>query len=237
VPPLRARRWSPPGGTRVAIGGRQGILGIGQAIGGGPAAASATSISPIKAAAFLREGLRGVCEAVSLGLGLLHAPFERRDLRSGAVPALGPTCAFAADRMQPALRQLGLAGEGLDLRAQLGEPGAPLLDIGAHASEPALHLGRGRQALEHALGFASGCCRLVKTGRQPGFGFRQRRHSGGIAPDLAFAGGVQLTRGRRRALQLAPARPAAASASAAAVTSASAALAAARLTSTSSRKS
>ena len=193
-------------GAGVAIGGRQRILGLGEAIGGGPARRFRRLDLADQRHALLGEGLRGVGEARALGLGLLHAAFERGDLGGGAVAALGPAGALAGDRLQPALRQLGLARERLRLRAQLGEPGAALLDLGAHARELALHLGRRRQRLEHALGLAGGRHGLVAARVEPRLGFGQRRQPGGVASDLALAGGMQLARGERRVLALAPVR-------------------------------
>jgi hypothetical protein len=109
--------------------------------------------------------------------------------------------------MQPALRELGLARERLRFRAQLGEPGSMLLDLGAHARKLALHLGGRAQPLEHAVGFARGGRGLVAAGRQPRLGFGQRRQPGGVASDLAFGGGMELARRECRVLALAPARP------------------------------
>ncbi len=139
--------------------------------------------------------------------------------------------------MQPALRQLGFPRQRLRFGAQLGERAPALIDLGAHSREIALDLGRGPQPLQQALGFAGRRLGLVAIGGEPRLGLGQRRQPGGVASDLAFAGGVELTRGERRVLALAPVRPGGRLGLGGGLHVGSAAVATTRLASTSSRTS
>src|SRR5262249_58544055 len=84
----RAHGFEP--GACGAIGLGERVLALGELIGGGAAVRLRRFDLADERAPLLFEGARGVLEASALGLCLLDARFERRDLRRRALVSRAP---------------------------------------------------------------------------------------------------------------------------------------------------
>src|SRR5262249_52927556 len=143
-------------------------------------------------APLLFEGARGILEARALGLGLLDARLERRDLRRRAVVARAPGFALGGDRGEPPRGTLPLPRQRLCFRAHLGEPRALAFDLAARAGKLRLDICSRRQRFERALRLVAPCGRLVAVRRQSRRRLAQRREARRVAARRALDLGMLL---------------------------------------------
>ena len=127
--------------------------------------AVAVSISPISAwrwAANFSGAWSSSARSVVACFGALADGF---DLCGGLVLALAPFGAFADDRLQATVGELGIARDRLRFDAHLGERRAVLCDVLVDLRESRLELGRRRQRIERVLRFRARR-RLPRRGRR-----------------------------------------------------------------------
>jgi hypothetical protein len=85
--------------------------------------------------------------------------------RAALAPA--PAVALLGDLRESTLRQFGLAGERLRLRAHLGEVAAVALDLATYLRKLGLGALCGRKLRQRALGLAAGRHGLLTIGFDP----------------------------------------------------------------------
>ena len=151
------------------------------------------------------ELLRRVVELGPLGPRLSGALPDGGDLRGGVVLALVPGRALAGDRLQPAIRKLGIASDRLRFDTHLGKRRAVPRNVVVDPGEFGFEIGGGRKRGERFLSLLACGGRLIVTGAGPLPCLLKRRNPRRIAADLAFGGGMLLAGGIGPVLRLAPA--------------------------------
>ena len=155
-------------------------------------------------AALFGKYRRRILKLGAFGLDLGDAGLDGFDLRGRAGLAALPFVALGGDRLQAAVRQLGLARQRLRFGPHLRGDAAKAVNAGSNLGEPGFGVQAGGQfgqrrmrALKRALGLAA-------VGRETGVGFGQRRLARGVAVDLALGRGMTFARAIGFALGGAP---------------------------------
>ena len=206
---LRARQFLARGTRRfqrragVAVGLRQRVLGLLQAVGAGAAFGFRLLDFADQRVALLRELLGRVLQLRPVAFGLGAALLQRGDLGGRTFLALLPAGTVVGERRQPAVGEFGFAHDRLLLGTHFGKLAALGRDVVAHGGHVGFELGGRRQLDEEALGFRLGGRRLVAIGSEPHARFRQRRDTCRVAVDVALGGFVGVARGIGLALALA----------------------------------
>ncbi len=192
------------GGLGGAVGFGHHVLGRCQRVGGDAAGVFGGFDFADQRAALFREQCRCIVEFGALGLDFGDAGFDGGDLRGRTLPAVLPFAAFGQNRLQPTVRQFGLARQRLRFGPHLGGKTAMALDVGANGGEPGFGLKARRQFGQRRGGALMRGLGLGTVGVEAAMGFGQRRLARGVAIDLALGSGVALARGVGLALGGAP---------------------------------